>query len=166
MGRLGSLALVKTSLAESKHWIQINCTLLNKLTLCHILCEVEGSRKFMPHLPQQNSVFLNKTGFSVHTINNFSLSPINVTSHIEIPTEKGKKLALVIAISMEWVLAYELIDSSCDLAKSLTFLTSKLVPIVFMDNVKTYHVQSIKEFLHDQNICIKFLLQSKKFLRC
>lgn len=62
----------------------------------------------MKHHSNENIIYLDKTGFNLHTHTNYGYSPKNSKAYINVPANKGVNLSLMAAISVNGVVGYRL----------------------------------------------------------
>lgn len=116
------------------------------------------------NISDNSLIFLDESGFDLHTNKNYGYSPKNIPAFITIPANKHKNISLMCALSISGIVAYELIEGAYNTVKFISFLTNKLIPIIsnnrriiVMDNCAFHKSTSIVSLLNSSGIQVKFL---------
>ncbi|KAF7690711.1 hypothetical protein CDIK_2710 [Cucumispora dikerogammari] len=110
-------------------------------------------------------VYLDETGFNLHTAQNYGYSPINSKAYVTVPANRGQNISLMAAISINGVIGYELKDGSYNGELFINFILTVLVPyfnsnpehILIMDNCRFHHRIDVLRTLNAHNILYKFI---------
>lgn len=120
----------------------------------------------LSRIPDENSIFLDETGFNEHTRRSYGYSPVNSKAYITVPANKNVNRSLICAIGMEGVIEYSYKTGSFNSNSFIEFVEDKLVPyfnnnpgkILVMDNARIHKSVSVSEVLRSKNITCKFLV--------
>jgi len=110
-------------------------------------------------------VYLDETGFNLHTSTNYGYSQKNTKAFAMFPANKGVNISLLAAIDINGVIAFELTDGAYNGTRFINFINEKLVPyfkrnansILVMDNCRFHHSRDVIKLLTMKNISHKFL---------
>jgi len=115
----------------------------------------------------QNSrlLFIDETGFNLHSIRNYGYSPINTPVNVLVkPRERN--LSLMAMISSTGIIHTKIREGSCDSDFLITFLQECIDSndimnfrnkIIIMDNVRFHKTEQVREFLSVNNISYDFI---------
>lgn len=109
-------------------------------------------------------LFLDESGFNLHTSSNYGYSPINEDAYIYQPSSKGKNISLCAIISVNGIENHKLIDGSYNKEEFCRFLVDcnqkgifNNNPVLVMDNVAFHHSQEVRIYLDSVNVEYAFL---------
>lgn len=109
-------------------------------------------------------LFLDESGFNLHTSINYGYSTLNEDAVLYQPKSKGKNMSLCAIISSNGVENYKIIDGAYNRDIFMTFLEScnkknifQHSSIVVMDNARFHHCEEIKMYLLSKNVKIIYL---------
>ena len=118
-------------------------------------------------IPDEMLVFLDETGFNLHTCPSRGYSLIGTEARQIVPANRGRNVSLMCAISVHGVLAFELIVGPYDSAKFCNFIKERLVPAmttnnlqgacVVMDNCRIHKTDAVQRLLAEHEITGVFL---------
>jgi len=119
----------------------------------------------LQHYALEKLIYLDETGFNLHTSTNYGYSPKNSKAYIMTPANKGINISLMAAIGMSGVIAYQLRDGAYNGDSFLLFIQSQLLSyfrdhphsIILMDNCRFHHRSDILRVFNENNIIYKFL---------
>jgi hypothetical protein len=67
-------------------------------------------------------MFLDETGFNLHTTRNYGWSPTNSPLHIDVQANKGQNTTLLAAISQDLFIGAAVFDGACNSERLIDFL--------------------------------------------
>ena len=109
-------------------------------------------------------LFLDESGFNLHTSINYGYSPKNQDAFLFQPASKGKNLSLCAIINCTGILNSKIIDGAYNKENFLNFLVESSQknifenrPVVILDNVRFHHCENIKSYLISIGVEIVFL---------
>lgn len=115
-------------------------------------------------LRSKQLVFLDESGFNLHTSINYGYSAINHDAMIYQPRSRGRNISLCALIGISGVLNKKLIEGPYDGNMFKLFLEECILKNIFdvntilvMDNVRFHHSELIKSFLSVNNIQVLYL---------
>ncbi|KAG0425218.1 Transposable element Tc3 transposase, partial [Dictyocoela muelleri] len=109
-------------------------------------------------------IYVDETGFNLHSYQNMGYSPINTKCFITVPNSKGVNISVLCAITTLGVLAFKIKVGSFKSDDVLEFITTQL-PIlqpnaskfIVMDNATIHRTAVVKVSLREKNYILKFL---------
>lgn len=109
-------------------------------------------------------IFLDETGFNLHSYQSFGYSPKNTKCFINVPNGKGTNISVLCAITNTSILAYKIKVGSFKSADIVDFIDTQL-PIlapnerkyIIMDNASIHKTATVRESLARRNYILKFL---------
>jgi len=114
----------------------------------------------------QNSrmLFIDETGFNLHTIRNYGYSPINTPVNVMVKP-RDRNISVMAMISSTGIMHTKLCDGACNSNFLVVFLqeclNNRLVnfknKILIMDNVRFHKTEHVTEFLTVNNISYDFM---------
>jgi len=117
--------------------------------------------------PDEMFVFLDETGFNLHTCPSRGYSLVGTEARQIVPSSKGRNVSLLCAISVYGVLSFELIAGPYDSVKFCEFIQKKLVPalkndglehvFVIMDNCRVHKTDAVENLFDKHEIAHLFL---------
>lgn len=109
-------------------------------------------------------LFLDESGFNLHTSINYGYSPVNRDAVLYQPSSRGRNISLCALISQNGILYSKLLDGAYNEEAFRIFLVEcnqvgafEGNPILVMDNVRFHHCQSIDNQLRIFNVTVVFL---------
>lgn len=110
-------------------------------------------------------VYLDETGFNLHTSNSYGYSFTNTKAYSSVPANKGLNISLMCSITSMGILSYQLQDGAYNGDLFINFIRTHLVPffaqnpgfVLIMDNCRFHHRLDVKRFLVEKGINFKFL---------
>jgi len=173
----------QADLREKLHSNDFN---VSQSTVCRILKSMKYTRKRLVKVPvERNSqsvidqrilyandlnsirnesiIFLDETGFNLHTGLSYGYSPINSKAYRTVSANRGKNISLMCSINTEGLLEYELIDGAYNSTKFLLFIQTKILQhltarnILIMDNVRFHKVSEVIQLIQSTGCGVKFL---------
>jgi len=115
-------------------------------------------------IPNSRILFLDESGFNLHTGVYYGYSPVNMDVHQIVPSNRGRNISLIALLSVNKINAYKLIDGAYNAAKLKDFLEEsfsnesiKSNDIIVLDNVRFHHSEDVKEWCRTKNVIIKYL---------
>jgi len=110
-------------------------------------------------------VYLDETGFNLHTSTNYGYSHKNMKAFAMFPANKGVNISLMAAIDVNGVISYDLKDGAYNGMAFINFISMKLVPyflsnpnsVLIMDNCRFHHSADVIKMLCSNKIKYKFL---------
>ena len=94
------------------------------------------------NVPINNVVYLDETGFNLHTCQNYDYSTKNSKAYVVVSGNKGINISLMASISINEIVGFYIIDGACNGDSFIDFILTKLVTyfernkekLVIMDN--------------------------------
>jgi len=115
------------------------------------------------NIPEEERIFLDETGFNLHTQSEFGWAPRGMTPVIPVNPNRGRNVTLVVAISMFGIEAYTIFPGSCNGQKLAEFSLEQLNPTfrghnipLMLDNVRLHHSAIVRQSLEPE-IDLRFL---------
>ncbi|KCZ81392.1 hypothetical protein H312_01147, partial [Anncaliia algerae PRA339] len=91
---------------------------------------------FIENISNDRLIFLDETGFNIHTNKTYGYSLKNTPAILESPANKGKKVCLIAAISNKGLLAYETKLGGWNAESFCNFINTKLAPAILNLNIR------------------------------
>lgn len=116
-------------------------------------------------ITSERLIYLDETGFNLHTTANYGYSPVNIKAFTNVKANRGINQSLMCAISIEGIIASEIIDGAYNGDTFMQFIRIKLIPyfiehqnsVLIMDNCRFHHKQDVLQLLRESSILYKFL---------
>ena len=115
-------------------------------------------------LPNSRLIYLDETGFNLHTCAHYGYSPKNVEAVAMVPANKGRNISLLCMMSTAGIIFHEIIEGPYNSASFVNFLESALKSgvtfsrkTIIMDNVKFHHSNIVKSWVNNSNVVVKYL---------
>jgi transposase/arginine repressor len=110
-------------------------------------------------------VYLDETGFNLHTSTNYGYAHKNVKAVAMFPANKGVNISLMAAIDINGVIASELKDGAYNGMSFINFISDKLLryfksnpdSVLIMDNCRFHHSMDVTRLLSTNHVNYKFL---------
>lgn len=117
------------------------------------------------NIPMEKLVFLDETGFNLHTTQRFGYSPKNEKAFVTVPASRGQNISLMAAIDINGIVAHELMDGSYNGEIFKNYIRNYLLPyftqhpdyVLIMDNCRFHHRSDVLALLGQHRIAFKFL---------
>lgn len=117
------------------------------------------------NLADSNLIYLDETGFNLHSSINYGYSLKNEPCYVNLPGNKGKNISLMMAVGISGVVAYQLNEGAYTAELFVSFWREKLLPIftadtrlvLIMDNCRFHHSRLVIDFLGTNNMNSIFL---------
>jgi len=111
------------------------------------------------NVPNSRLLYLDETGFNLHTMCKYGYSPKNIPAKYTVPANRGRNISLLTIISNDAILHSKLILGPYNSVLFLEFLNEchernifGKEKIILMDNVKFHKTQCIKDFFSKYRI--------------
>ena len=108
-------------------------------------------------------IYLDETGFSLHTQDNYGWAPSHMVPLIPINPNKGRNCTLVMAVSCFGVEAFRVFQGSCNSQILSEFVREEFNPhfegrpsFLILDNVRFHHSNVVRQSLREE-LELKFL---------
>jgi len=115
-------------------------------------------------LANTDLMYLDETGFNLHSTNNYGYSPANVDAIRHVPANRGRNVSLLAMMSLHKFANFQLIDGAYNSESFLNFLKDSIAKQILgpgkyliMDNAKIHHSRLVLEYLTETNIKVIFL---------
>ena len=95
-------------------------------------------------------VFLNETGFNLHTSQSYGYLPKNTKAFINVKANKGINQSLMYAIDIHGVIGYDIVSEAYNGDRFKKFITEKLFPYFEEHKYKVLYLL-IKSFIFPNN---------------
>ncbi|KAF7685537.1 hypothetical protein CDIK_3714 [Cucumispora dikerogammari] len=66
----------------------------------------------MNNIPIDKLIYLDESGFNLHTTQNYVYSPKNTKAYVTVPAKKRQNVSLMSTISISGIVSYEMINSA------------------------------------------------------
>jgi transposase len=109
-------------------------------------------------------IFLDESGFNLHTSNNYGYSPKNIDAVRLMPVNRGKNVSLISILTNTGIKAFRLLEGSfnsdlfsdfLEYAWSINSFISG--DIVIMDNARFHHSSNIKLWFQEKGVILRYL---------
>src|SRR5271163_2301377 len=114
--------------------------------------------------PDKDILFLDETGFNLHTSINCGYSPIGQPAFISLPANRGRNLSLIVTISAHGLISYTIYDGPVNGEMFTSYLELDLLPrlqgnevAIILDNAKIHHVGSVSKWAEENEIRLEYL---------
>lgn len=115
------------------------------------------------NVPNERRIYLDETGFNLHTQENYGWAPSDMVPVIPINPNRGRKCTLVMAVSCFGIEAFRVFRGSCNSGILSEFVIHELNPqfqgrpsFVLLDNVRFHHSGIVQQSLREE-LELKFL---------
>jgi len=114
-------------------------------------------------VPDGNLLFLDETGFNLHTSRKYGYSPKNIPAYTLVPANRGRNISLLAIISSEKILHHKVLKGAFNTTTFLEFLQECLNLNIFnerkviMDNVKFHRSSAVQDWFSRENILHDYL---------
>ncbi|KAF7686015.1 Histone-lysine N-methyltransferase SETMAR [Cucumispora dikerogammari] len=112
----------------------------------------------------RNILFLDESGFNLHTSSNYGYAEVNQDSVSYQPNSRGKNISLCAVISINGLEHHKLIEGAYNIENFREFLSEcfqkgifRRNPLLIMDNVRFHHSESINQLLNQFGVERLFL---------
>jgi len=109
-------------------------------------------------------IFLDESGFNLHVNSHYGYSPANTKAFTIVPSNRGRNVTLLAAISTIGIVNYEIFLGSLTAAKLNEFLELKIIPRLsesqthlIMDNCRAHKTTSTQSLCAQKGKILKFL---------
>ena len=113
---------------------------------------------------QESLIYIDETGFNLHTSWNYGYSPLNTKAYINVPSNRGTNVSLLCAINDKGVVAYKLRKGSFISESFYRFIVETLRPkldnrsyYLVMDNCRIHKTQNVLKSITDCGLNYRFL---------
>jgi transposase len=118
----------------------------------------------LTNIADDQLIFLDETGFNLHTCAGFGYAPVGETAWIHVPTQRGRNVSVIAAISVSGIVAHGTTVGAYNTEKMVDWCRESLLPalagrrVVFiMDNARFHHAQAVSAVLTTNGSVVKFL---------
>ena len=119
----------------------------------------------MSNIRDENLIFIDETGINLHQSQNYGYSPIGQKAYITVPSNRGRNISLLCAITFEnGLIAHQIIRGSFNGELLANFITNILHPalqphqnIVVMDNAKFHHSPCVREAINQSGLSHRYV---------
>ena len=112
-------------------------------------------------LPDERLIFLDETGFNLHTCEYFGYAPLNMTPTITVPANKGQNISILCAISVPGLICYKILDGVFNAVKFEDFLQELAEhlngKVLIMNNARFHHSPAVQSFLQRSGVRYHYL---------
>ncbi|KAF7689892.1 hypothetical protein CDIK_2783 [Cucumispora dikerogammari] len=113
----------------------------------------------------ERPVFLDETGFNLHTSVNYGYSLVNTKSYSVVRANRGTNQSLMCAVDINGIFPSDIITGAYDSYKFKIFIENELLPcflnnqrsILIMDNCRFHHRADVLRLLNQSGIEYRFL---------
>ena len=118
----------------------------------------------MSNISDASLIFLDETGFNLHTSCNYGYSPKNQKAYITVPSNRGINVSVLCAISKDGLVAYEIIQGAFNANMFIEFVMNKLKDnlgshqtTIVMDNCRIHKTPDVLEAITSIGLSYRFL---------
>jgi transposase len=118
----------------------------------------------MANTTDSDLIFIDETGFNLHTCAGYGYAPIGGTPWITVPTQRGRNVSVIAAISVSGLIAYQIVVGAFNTLRMADWCQNSLIPstsgrcVTFvMDNARFHHAPVISEIVAESRSRIQFL---------
>ena len=129
----------------------------------HLIQERRNFALSMVNVPQERRIYLDETGFNLHTLFNYGWSPSNMVPIIPVNPNRRRNCTLVMAVSCFGVEAFRTFPGACNAQILSQFVIEELNPLfegrpafLLLDNVRFHHSAVVRQSLREE-LELKFL---------
>ncbi|XP_065670352.1 uncharacterized protein LOC136088977 [Hydra vulgaris] len=116
-------------------------------------------------IPDNNLVFLDETGFNLHTSKQYGYSIKNTKCFVTVPANRGKNVSLMAAITVNGILSFKIVDGAYNGDIFCDFITNNLRPyfltnphfVLVLDNCAFHRRRDVIDLLGQSNVSVYFL---------
>lgn len=115
-------------------------------------------------LRNKNIIFLDESGFNLHTSNSYGYSLVNTDAIRYVTSSRGRNISLCAAFSTAGLIHTEITEGGYNTEKFLSFIQdlmqhiiSPRETIIVLDNVRFHHERRIKQFFESQYVQVEYL---------
>ena len=116
------------------------------------------------NIQEESLVFIDDTGFNLHTSLNYGYSPTNQRAFRISPSNRGRNMGVLAAITARGVVVFQIIDGSFNSEKFGIFLREHLAPALLrventlvMDNVRIQKTVEVLQIIASCGLNLQFL---------
>lgn len=109
-------------------------------------------------------VYLDESGFNLHTGVNYGYSPINMDAIRSVPNNRGRNVSLIALFSINGIIAHKSINGAYNTNELLSFLTYAFDQniifndnIIILDNARIHHSNDVRLWCDEKGIILKYL---------
>ncbi|KAF7685228.1 hypothetical protein CDIK_4023 [Cucumispora dikerogammari] len=111
-------------------------------------------------------VFLDETGFNLHTSSNYGYSFVNTKAFRTVPANRGINISLMCSISTNEVVGYKIQDGAYSGNLFISYLNETIVlyfrkhsdAVLVMNDCRFHYRQDVKQFLIEKTLTSSFYL--------
>jgi transposase len=118
----------------------------------------------MTNTSDADLIFLDETGFNLHTCSGFGYAPIGATPWITVPTQWGRNVSVIAAVSTTGLIAHQILIGSFNTMRMADWCRESLLPsirgrrvTIVMDNARFHHAPIIADIISLAGSRIQFL---------
>jgi transposase len=115
-------------------------------------------------IQDEKLVFIDESGFNLHTSPAYGYAPIGATPWISVPTQRRRNISLIAAIASSGIVAHQTIVGAYNTVNMHEWCQSRLLPalrtqncIFILDNARFHHAQLITDILSTNGSRVLFL---------
>lgn len=109
-------------------------------------------------------VYLDETGFNLHTSYHFGYAPVGANAIQTVPTNRGRNLSVLVAITVHGVLSFGMQQNAYNTESMLEWINEFFIPyienknpIVIMDNARFHHANVVRNTLTNAGCNVLYL---------
>ncbi|KAG0439278.1 Transposable element Tc3 transposase [Dictyocoela muelleri] len=118
----------------------------------------------LSHISDNQLIFLDETGFNLHTYQNFGTLQKNTKCYINVPNGKGTNIYVLCAITNQGILAFKIKVGSFKSVDIVDFIETQLSMLIqnerkyiVMDNASIHKTAAVKKSIARRNYILKFI---------
>lgn len=135
-----------------------------KITSPEVISQRKCYAREMRGIRSSRILFLDETGFNLHSKNNYGYSPKNTQAFSIVPSNRGRNISVISLLSSTKLVHTKIIDGPYNGQLLMEFLEECVghfrsidFPFLVMDNVKFHHVRDVSIFAERNNIQLRYL---------
>ncbi len=127
---------------------------------------IQGRQVFgqmIRQIPDDRLVFLDETGFNLHTSMYYGYSFKNSKAFKTVPANRGRNVSVLCAIDVNGIVGYKILQGSFDANSFKNFMCELITmnpelrqKIFVMDNAKIHHAVIFKMWINQENLGIRY----------
>jgi transposase len=115
-------------------------------------------------IQNESLVFIDESGFNLHTSPTFGYAPIGSTPWLNVPTQRGRNISLIAATTLDGLVAHQTIIGAYNTVKMGEWCQQILLPalghlprVFVLDNASFHHSQLVADILSASGSQVLFL---------
>ena len=118
----------------------------------------------LAHIPDDVIIYLDETGFNLHTSQHFGYAPVGSHAVQTVPTNRGRNLSVLVAVTVYGVLTFGIQQQAYNTESMMEWINDFLLPLIenqtptiIMDNARFHHANVVKNALSNAGCNVLYL---------